>query len=75
MILPSKHIPESASLIAASAVILRHLRQSATVTTLWERVRDDRSVATFERFILALDLLYIARLIRLHQGNIQRESQ
>ena len=74
MILPSKHVSENVSLIAASTAVLRHLKQPATVTLLWERVRTDRSVATYERFILALDLLYIAGTIRLHQGTIQRES-
>ena len=74
MILPSKHIPENRSLLAVSAVLLRHLSRPQTVTSLWENVRSDQTVATYERFILALDLLYIAGIIRHYQGTLQRES-
>lgn len=70
MILPSKHISEDQALLGVGAVLLRHLESQQTVTSLWDKVRDERSVGTFERFVLALDLLYIAGVIEISQGMI-----
>lgn len=72
MILPSKHISEEQALIGVGAVLLRQLERPQTVTSLWEKVRDDRSVGTYERFVLALDLLHITGVVNLDQGMIQR---
>ena len=74
MILPSKHISEDQALIGVGAVVLRHLERPQTVTSLWDKVRDDRSVGTYERFVLALDLLHITGVVNLTQGMIQREA-
>ncbi|TAJ44084.1 ABC-three component system middle component 6 [Methanofollis fontis] len=74
MILPSKHISEEQSLLGVGAVLLYCLEQPQTVTSLWDKVRDDPSVGTYERFVLALDLLHITGVINLSQGMIQREA-
>ena len=74
MILPSKHIPEEQALIGVGAVVLRYLERPQTVTSLWDKVRDDRAVGTYERFVLALDLLHITGVISLSNGMIQREA-
>ena len=74
MILPSKHISEDQALLGVGAVALRHLKLPQTVTSLWEKVRDDPSVGTYERFVLALDLLYITGVVNISQGMIQREA-
>lgn len=74
MILPSKHISEGEAMIGVGAVLLRHLEWQQTITSLWDKVRDEPSVATFERFVLALDLLYIAGIIDLSKGMIRREG-
>ena len=74
MILPSKHIPENQTLLGVGAVILAHLKRSETVTSLWDKVRNDRSVGTYERFVLALDLLHIIGIVDLSQGMIQKEQ-
>ncbi|WP_367118947.1 ABC-three component system middle component 6 [Methanoculleus sp.] len=73
MILPSKHISEEQALLGVGAVLLRNLDQPQTVTSLWDRVRDDRSIGTYERFVLALDLLHIMGVINLSQGILKRE--
>lgn len=44
----------------------------ATVSSLWERVKDSPEVPGFERFVLALDLLYIMGAITLEDGLIRR---
>lgn len=74
MILPSKHISEDQALIGVGAVVLRHLERPQTVTSLWDKVRDDRAVGTYERFVLALDLLHITGVIGLTQGMIRLEA-
>ncbi len=74
MILPSKHISEDQALLGVGAVLLNNLEQPQTVTSLWEKVRDNRSVGTYERFVLALDLLHITGVITLSQGMLKREA-
>ncbi len=74
MILPSKHISEDQVLIGVGAVLLRQLSRPQTVTSLWEKVREDCAVGTFERFVLALDLLHITGVIFMSHGMIQREA-
>ena len=73
MILPSKHISEEQALIGVGAILLIELRNPHTVTSLWEKVRTNNSVGTFERFVLALDMLYITGVIKLSEGLIMRE--
>ena len=75
MILPSKHISEEKALIGVGAVLLAELRSPQTVTSLWEKVRTHRSVGTFERFVLALDMLYITGVVSMSNGLIGRESR
>lgn len=72
MILPTKHISEEQALIGIGAVVLRHVERPQTITSLWDKVRDEPSVGTFERFILALDLLYIVGVVDLSRGMIRR---
>ncbi|MHB1068383.1 MAG: ABC-three component system middle component 6 [Gemmatimonadaceae bacterium] len=74
MILPSKHISEEQALLGVGAIVLGHLEHPQTVTGLWERVRNERAVGTFERFVLALDLLHITGVIDIFQGMIRRQG-
>lgn len=74
MIMPTKHIPADQSLLGAGAVVFSELSQPRTVTALWEAVRDSRSVGTFERFVLAVTMLYTLRVVRFEAGVIIRGS-
>lgn len=74
MILPTKHIPASQSILGVGAVLLRHLSRERTVSELWERVRVVKEVGTFERFVMALDLLYAVGAVRL-EGGLLRTSR
>jgi len=74
MILPSKHISEEQALLGVGAVLLDELRNPQTVTSLWERVRAHHSIGTFERFVLALDMLHITGVVSLSGGLIEREK-
>ncbi|QSV64374.1 MAG: hypothetical protein HEQ26_18080 [Dolichospermum sp. DL01] len=72
MILPTKHISTSHSLLGVGAKILEQLYQPRTVSSLWSAVRDIAEVATFERFVLTLDLLYAIGAIDMEMGLIRR---
>lgn len=74
MILPSKHISEDQTLLGVGAVLLDALHKPQTVTSLWENVREYRAVGTYERFVLALDLLHITGVVTLSQGMIVRDN-
>ncbi|MEQ8261201.1 MAG: hypothetical protein RH947_12975 [Alcanivorax sp.] len=75
MILPSKHISEDQALIGVGAVLLRNLKRPQTATALWESARQEKSVGTYERFVLALDLLYITGIIHFSQGMIEKVEE
>lgn len=75
MILPDKHVPPGDSLLGVGAVILGQLGQSKSVTALWESVRANPHVATFERFALTLDLLYLLGALELRDGRLVRRTQ
>ena len=74
MILPTKHISTKNSLLGIGAAVLKHLEKPQTVTALWSSVHNAKEVATFERFILALDFLYIIGAIDLEDGLLRRSS-
>jgi hypothetical protein len=65
MIAPTKHITLDGSLIGVGATLLKQLAEPRTITALWESSRQIPSVRTFQRFVLALDLLYIVGAIEL----------
>jgi len=73
MIHPTKHIPEEQTLLGVGALIWLELSQPQTVTSLWEAVRSNESVGTFERFVLALTMLYSLALVRFENGLILKE--
>lgn len=74
MILPSKHIKLSNSLINIGAVLLNKLDGDYTVTLLWDKTRSLSEIKTFERFILGLDLLFMLGLIEYRDGLIVRSA-
>jgi len=68
MILPTKHISTRNSLLGVGAIIIEHLNHPRTVTSLWSDLSKLPEIATFERFVLVLDLLYIIGAIELEEG-------
>ena len=68
MILPTKHISENEAILGVGATILRHLDSPITVSGLWERAKVEKNVGTFERFVLAADLLFKIGAIELRDG-------
>lgn len=74
MILPTKHIDENEALIGVGATVLVNLNVPMTVSGLWERLRPEPNVGTFERFVLAANLLYLIGAIDIKDGLLVRTS-
>lgn len=72
MILPTKHIPQNEALIGVGATVLAYLSGPMTVSGLWERLRSERNVGTFERFVLATNLLFLIGAVDIKDGLITR---
>ncbi len=72
MILPTKHIPLERTLLAHGGQLLSRLSAPKTVSLLWHEARKDHVVESFDRYVLALDLLYIMGLIRHEDGLLDR---
>jgi len=83
MILPSKHLTQSRSLIGVGAKILVMLDSPQTVSALWNDFSEKhqstirtRSVSiSFDWFILALGLLHTMKAIEFIKGRIRRKSK
>ena len=73
MILPTKHIAFSHSLLGVGATLLKELSRPLSVTELWDKVRTSKGVGSYQRFILALDMLYLLGAIELQTGLLSRK--
>jgi hypothetical protein len=74
MILPNKYTREDEALIGVGAVLLKHLASRISLSSLWEKVKDQDNIGNFERFILSLDLLFILGLISIENNEITRAT-
>ncbi len=81
MILPSKHLNQSRSLIGVGAEILVLLDSPQTVSALWNSFNEKyqntvrRGSVSFDWFILSLDLLNAMKAIEFKKGRIRRKSK
>ncbi|QBX35125.1 hypothetical protein E4L95_17835 [Paracoccus liaowanqingii] len=74
MILPTKHISQNEALLGVGATVLSNLQEPMTVSGLWERLRSEPNVGTFERFVLAANLLYMVGAIDIENGLIVKAA-
>ena len=72
MILPTKHVSIKASLIGQAALLMPRLRRPRTLSRLWDDVRRGPEAWTYERLLLALDLLYMLGMIEHKEGLLTR---
>ena len=72
MILPTKHISIRNSLLGVGAIVISHLNYPRTVTSLWSDLSKVPEVATFDRFVLVLDLLYMIGVVELEEGLLRK---
>jgi hypothetical protein len=75
MILPDKYVPPQRSMLGLGASLLVVLRRPQTITALWERVRVLEEFGTFERFVLALDFLYLLGLVEYRAGLLRKRKR
>lgn len=74
LILPTKHVTEAKSLLAAGALLLHGLDQPRTVTELWEAVRGDE-IPSFDRFVLAAEMLYAIGAVDFRDGLLEKHRR
>lgn len=74
MLLPTKHITLHNSLLSSGGTLLRVLNTPQTVTKLWLKARKHSDIETFDRFCLALDLLFALDLVSFENGLIIRRK-
>ena len=72
MIMPTKYLREDQSLIGVSVALLPLVEQTGNLSTLWELAKKNYAIGSFERFILAMDLLYLLDLVDLKGNEIVR---
>jgi hypothetical protein len=73
VILPTKHIPENQAILGTGAVIIRELVTPQTLSGLWEKLKMNNMIGTYDRFVLSLDLLSIIGAIKMEEGLIVRQ--
>ena len=66
--LPSKYIPVEYSAVGVASILLAALQHNDTVSVLWDRVKHDSRVRTFDRFANALTILFAGHVIMLEKG-------
>lgn len=69
--LPNKYVPISYSLLGVAAFLAESMRSNDSVSTLWDRVKDDDRVRTFDRYAEALSLLFAGGLLALDHGALK----
>ncbi|AOG02554.1 hypothetical protein BSY18_4154 (plasmid) [Blastomonas sp. RAC04] len=72
--LPSKYIPVEYSVVGVAAFLLAALRHNDTVSMLWDRVKHDARVRTFDRFANALTILFAGRVIMMEKGVLRVDA-
>lgn len=66
--LPSKYVPVEHSAVGVAAFLIASLGANDTVTSLWDRVRHDERVRSFDRFANALTMLFAGHVVYLDRG-------
>ena len=72
MILPDKHTPSERSLLSVGALLIGHLARPVSLNSLWERVREDPIVRSYDAFTLALAFLYSLGAVDENEGRLIR---
>tara|TARA_R110002167_G_scaffold100070_5_gene261534 strand:- start:1112 stop:1339 length:228 start_codon:yes stop_codon:yes gene_type:complete len=75
VILPNKYLREDEALIGVGGKILMLLQQDMLLSELWEETKEKENIGNFERFVLALDLLYLLGLIIFEENKIKRVKE
>lgn len=71
---PNKYVPVEHSLLGVAAYLVLAIGENDTVSSLWDRVRYDERVRTFDRFASGLTILFSGGLILLDHGVLRRDA-
>lgn len=74
MILPTKYLTAEYTLLGVGAILLSRLHSPKTVSDLWEEVREDRIINTYQRFVLGLDFLYLIGAMDISEGRLYKKA-
>lgn len=78
MILPTKRLPEDRALIGIGGEVLGLLGERTTVSRLWHEFKrgraDSAGTASFDWFVLALDLLFMLGAVSIDRGLVRRAT-
>lgn len=74
MILPTKHINISRSLLGMGAEILLLLNKPRNVSTLWYKAKLIPEINTFENYTLVLDFLFMIGAVKYDNGFIHKKT-
>lgn len=72
MIFPDKNIRLEYSLLSCGAVLLTEIVEPQTLSLLWNKVKCNKALVSYEKFLFTLDYLYIINAITLKDGLIVR---
>jgi len=77
MILPTKRITEDRSLLGIGSDVVPLLDEPKTVSRLWTEFqkrgrRTASAIITYDRFVMALDLLFMLDVINIEKGLLRR---
>lgn len=72
MILPDKNINLDHSLLRCGGIMLKVLNEPLTITALWECVKTQDAFTGFDKFVLAMDFLYMINAIQYENGILKR---
>lgn len=73
MILPTKYVPASDSVIGRAATILPLRDSNPTVSELWHAYRGSAPEASFDSFTEALTLLFMIGAVTINAGVLRWE--
>jgi hypothetical protein len=73
--LPSKYVPVEHSTVGVAAFLISSLGVNDTVSSLWDRVRHDERVRSFDRFAGALTMLFAGHVLMLDKGVLRLDPQ
>jgi hypothetical protein len=74
MILPTKHVLPRNSLLGAGAILLKFMEQPMTVSALWQKAKQRREIGNYQRFVLAINLLFLLGAVDYQRGLIVRSK-
>lgn len=73
MILPTKYIPASDSILGKAGLLLSLRKRGSTVSSMWYEYRSERPGDSFDSFSEALTLLFLIGSVNFDEGLLKWE--